>query len=176
MLDPGRSEPGLDETVIHDVLRNERRRLVLCRLQDLDRPESVRELSEHVATVESGEDPPPRKLRQSVYVSLHQTHLPKLDELDVVTYDDSEKEVTLDERMEDVAVYLEVVPRYGLTRNEFYLGLALLGSLLAVASTVGVPTLSAVDPAVWALVTLGCVVLVSSFYTYKQGETVLGRL
>jgi hypothetical protein len=137
------SRRELDATEIHDVLRNDRRRLVLQCLQEADEDGlTVRELSERVATRETGEDPAPRNKRQSVYVSLHQTHLPKLDDLDIVDYDSTEKVVTLSERASEVTVYMEVVPRYGLSWAEYYLGLGLLGALTTTAVLVGVPGVS----------------------------------
>ncbi|MFB6130362.1 MAG: hypothetical protein ABEJ28_06035, partial [Salinigranum sp.] len=116
-------EEELDPSEIHDVLRNERRRLVIERLRGGDGTEAVRDLAEHIAGIEAGETPPPRNVRQSVYVSLHQTHLPKLDKLGIIEYDSDAKEVELAGRAQDVAVYLEVVPRYGLSWAEYYLGL-----------------------------------------------------
>lgn len=163
-------------TDIHDVLRNERRRLVLERLTDLDGPASVSDLAEHVAALEVGADPPPDNRRQSVYVSLHQTHLPKLNELGIVDYDTDEKTVALTDRAGQVTVYLEVVPQYGISRNELYLGLSLLGILVALSAAVGVPGIAAVEPGTWALVALGFVAVAAGFYTANQGETVLDRL
>jgi len=85
----GGSEPEADSTElaaseIHDVLRNDRRRLVLERLRAGDGTETVSDLSEHIGAIEADESPPPRNVRQSVYVSLHQTHLPKLDKLGII--------------------------------------------------------------------------------------------
>ena len=114
----------LDEREIHEMLGNDRRRLALEALREGGGEESVRTLSEQIAAHETGEDPPPKNKRQSVYVSLHQTHLPKLDELDIVEYDPEERDVSLGERVEEVEVYMEVVPEYGLSFGEFYLGLA----------------------------------------------------
>jgi predicted transcriptional regulator len=98
------AEATLSRSEIHDVLRNERRRLVLERLW-ADGSETVRELSEQIGAVEAGETPPPRNVRQSVYVSLHQTHLPKLDDLGIVVYDDDAKEVSLAARAADLERY-----------------------------------------------------------------------
>jgi len=170
------SEEGLPPTDVHDVLRNERRRLVLRRLLDRGEPTSVRALAEHVASVEAEEDPPSQGLRQSAYVSLHQTHLPKLDALGVVDYDDEAKTVALAERAEDVTVYLEVVPRYGLSQNELFFCVALLGGLLALASAVGVPVLVAVAPGDWAVVSLVAIAVTAGYCTWQQGGTVLDRL
>jgi predicted transcriptional regulator len=98
---------SLPRSDIHDVLRNDRRRLVLERLRETGR-EAVSDLAEDIGAVESGEDPPPRNVRQSVYVSLHQTHLPKLNDLGIVVYDDDEKEVSLAENADEVLVFMEV--------------------------------------------------------------------
>lgn len=139
------AEDELEEADIHDVLRNDRRRLAIEALLERDGHSTVRELSEVVAVHETGEDPPPRNKRQSVYVSLHQTHLPKLAELGVVEYDGETKEVTLQERVEQLEVYMEVVPEYGLSWGEAYFALALLGLLTTVAVIVGVPGISSVS-------------------------------
>ena len=76
------AESQLAPVEIHDVLSNERRQKVLELLRDNghDGSMTARELSERIAEHETGESPPPRNIRQSAYVSLHQTHLPKLDE------------------------------------------------------------------------------------------------
>jgi predicted transcriptional regulator len=138
-------ESSLAETDIHDVLRNDRRRLVLERLAETEERQAVSDLAEHIAAVESGEQPPPRNVRQSVYVSLHQTHLPKLDDLGIVTYDANAKTVERAEHADDVAVYMEVVPKNALSWASYYFTVSLLGLLLLVAHGVGVPGLSTVD-------------------------------
>lgn len=141
MLETGGKETdgSLEEREIHDVLRNDRRRLAIEALRESDDTASVADLSEAVAAGETGERPPPRDKRQSVYISLRQTHLPRLDELGLIDYDEETKEVRLRDRIEEVEVYMEVVPRYGLSWGEFYFGLALLGFLTTVAAIVGVP-------------------------------------
>lgn len=171
-------EEELDATDIHDVLRNNRRRLVLQCLQEADDDGlTARELSERVATRETGEDPAPRNKRQSVYVSLHQTHLPKLDDLDIVDYDSTEKVVTLSERASEVTVYMEVVPRYGLSWAEYYFGLGLLGAVTTVAVLIGVPAVSRLG---LSAVAIGffLALLASAAYqiTTQQNGSVLRRL
>ena len=84
----GNAQPDLAAVDIHDVLSNERRRMVLSILHEEDtRSTTARDLSERIAEMETGQSPPPRNIRQSAYVSLHQTHLPKLDELEVLAAD-----------------------------------------------------------------------------------------
>lgn len=90
-----RDEDGLTETEIHELLSNRRRWEVLCALDEGGSRE-LRELSERVAEAETDESPPPTDRRRSVYVSLHQNHLPRLERFGVVTYDEQTKEVSLD--------------------------------------------------------------------------------
>ncbi len=165
--------PDLDEREIHDVLRNDRRRLALEALRERDGRATVRELSERIATQETGEDPPPRDKRQSVYVSLHQTHLPKLDELSIVEYNPDEKDVTLTERIQEVEVYMEVVPEYGLSWGEFYFGLALLGLLTAVAALVGVPGVSSIGLTYVVVGYFGIQMVAAAVHVYSQQDRVV---
>jgi predicted transcriptional regulator len=173
----GSADGELDEADIHDVLRNDRRRLVIERLQSTeDGSESVRELSERIAAAESGESPPPRNIRQSVYVSLHQTHLPKLDDLGIVAYDSDSKRVRLAECADEVAVYMEVVPREGISWAEYYLGVGLLGLGLSVAVAAGVPFLSGTLGTVLLAVVFVVIVASSSYHLSRQEGTMLDRL
>jgi predicted transcriptional regulator len=167
----------LEEGEIHDVLRNDRRRLTLEALREEDGQSTVRDLSEVVAARETGEDPPPRDKRQSVYVSLHQTHLPKLDELGIIEYDGDSKEVTLQQKVEEVEVYMEVVPEYGLSWAEAYFGLALLGLLTAVAAVIGVPGISSVS-LTYLVIGYFLLQLIASAYhvVSHQDRTVFHRL
>ena len=139
--DSNELEESIEETQIHDVLRNERRRRTIEHLQDGSGTVTLRELSEAIAAAESGESPPPRNIRESVYNSLHQTHLPKLDSLDVVSYDRDRKRIEIDGRARDVDLYMEVVTEYGITWGEYYRSLGVLALFSVVASEVGVPGL-----------------------------------
>ena len=168
-------ERSLAETEIHDVLRNERRRLVLKRLREAGGTQTVSDLAEHIASVESGESPPPRNVRQSVYVSLHQTHLPKLDTLGIVSYDEEANDVRLSEHADEVSVYLEVVPRYGLSWAEFYLGVAVVGGLLLLAHVVGVPGMAALPPLGVAALSL-VLVAVPAAYQVVSGRSIVHRV
>jgi predicted transcriptional regulator len=170
-----RPDDALDATTVHDVLSNERRRTLLSVLADEDGPFTVRELSECVAERESGTTPAPRDLRQSVYVSLQQTHVPKLDRLGIVEFGRDGKTVTLSDNAGEVTVYLEVVPRYGLAWSEYYVGVGLLGLLVVVASVAAVPVLSEIGTAAWAIAFLGAVVLSGLYHTWTLGSTVFHR-
>ena len=171
------AEDTLEEGQIHEVLQNDRRRLALEALRESGGHSTVRELSETVATSETGEEPAPRNKRQSVYVSLHQTHLPKLDELGIVEYDGESKEVTLEQRIEEVEVYMEVVPEYGLSWGEAYFGLALLGLLASVAVVLDVPGIARVGLPALAVGSFLLLLCVSGYHVYThQDRTVVSRL
>lgn len=176
-VEPEPSEDRLAETDIHHVLSNERRRLVLELLRDGDEAEmSARELSERIAAIETNEDPPPRNIRQSVYVSLHQTHLPKMDDFGIVRYDDSSKSVELTDRFGSVGIYLETVPTYGIAWSEYYLLVSVLGALLVGCAELGVPMISAIGSVPYAVGTFLLIALSAGYQTYQQGSSVLTRL
>lgn len=166
-------EAELTESTIHDVLRNDRRRLVIEALRDGEGSEELSDLAEAVAARESGTEPPPTNKRQSVYVSLHQTHLPKLDSLDVVEYDDDRRNVALLDRVEEIEVYMEVVPRYGLSWGEFYFGWGLLGLLAVLAVRIDVPVVSTFSAATVAGVFFFGLMVASVYHVYSCQERML---
>ncbi len=170
------TDDRLPEAEIHDVLRNDRRRMVIELLGDADGPLTARDLSETIAAREAGEDPPPRKVRQSVYISLQQTHLPKLESLGIVDYDENTKEVRPAENAPEVGVYMEVVPKYGLSFGEFVAGLGVLGALLVAAAETGVPGVSAVGASAWAVLGFAAVAVAGAYRTYSQRSSLVHRL
>jgi hypothetical protein len=127
------TELRLGEEQIHDVLSNERRKQALEILKRERDEVELRTLAERLAEVESGESPPPRNLRQSVYNSLHQTHLPKLDELDIVAYDKDRKTIELQSAARTVDLYMEVLTPYGITWSTYYRTLAVLALTTVIA-------------------------------------------
>lgn len=141
-----RTQSELTEKQIHNVLRNNRRRNVLKQLQRNVGQLTVRELSEAIAEAETGESPPPRNIRDSVYNSLNQTHLPKLDALDILEYDQNRKTVSLQSGVRQVSLYMEVVTPYGITWAEYYQLLLLLALLAIIATEIGVPLFSTASP------------------------------
>ena len=55
---------------VYTILANERRRRAIEQLSSVGGPVSVNELSTLVAGRETGESPPPKRCRESVYTSL----------------------------------------------------------------------------------------------------------
>ncbi|MFW6384898.1 MAG: DUF7344 domain-containing protein [Halodesulfurarchaeum sp.] len=164
------------ETKIHFVLSNPRRQDTLRYLARNAGRATVRELSEFIAAEETGEVPAPRRTRETVYVSLHQTHLPALDELGIIEYDRVNKEIVSLAASRDLRVYMEVVTRFGMTWDEYYRYLGIFGMLVILAGQMGVPPLAAVDPLVFAVVFLFAFA-VSTIYQFRHfGTSVPGWL
>lgn len=167
-------QDDLAEGDIHELLRNQRRRLTIEALQETPENQmSVRALSEEIAAIETDEHPAPRNKRQSVYVSLTQTHLPKLAKFDVVDYDDDTKQIALTGRVKEVEIYMEVVPRYGLSWGELYFGLGLLGLLTVLAVLLGVPGIAAFNITLVASGFFVLLMLAAAYQVASQQDNVL---
>lgn len=83
------SESDLPLDVVYRILSNERRRTVIAKLHRGEGQLSIGELAEHVAAVEN--DKPLSSVgtdeRKRAYVSLYQSHLPKMADAGVIDYD-----------------------------------------------------------------------------------------
>lgn len=126
----------LTQDVVFDILSSARRRYVLYLLRQTDEPIELTDLAERVAAWENDTsvDELTKQQRKRVYVSLYQTHVPKLEDAGLVEYDGDTGNVRLTPRARDVDQYLDPGD------NEFpwqylYLPLAVIGAaLVALAS------------------------------------------
>ena len=174
LRDPERTESSdLEESQIHNVLRNDRRRRTIKHLRETDGTMTVDELAEHIATLETGESPAPRKVRKSVYVSLHQTHLPKLDDLGIVEYDQRSKELTLQERAKEVEVYMEVVAPSDVSWATYYLGLGLLELVALLATSLDLFTIELLNFSFWTWTFLVFFLASAGYHIYSHREKTL---
>ncbi|MDX1745454.1 MAG: hypothetical protein R3324_05910, partial [Halobacteriales archaeon] len=109
-------------------------------------------------------------------VSLHQTHLPKLDDLDIVDYEADSKDVQLNERADQVSVYMETVPKFGLAWSEYYVGVSLLALLTLFAAEYGVPLIEAVGSLTWSGLFFVLIGGSAAFQTISQGSSFIPRI
>lgn len=100
---------------------------------------TVRDLSERIAEMETGESPPPCEARKSVYVTLHQNHLSKLEEAGIIRRDSNEVEVG--DSIEEVKDYV-IDSDEGSRWAEACVFVSLLGILTVGVATFGVPSTS----------------------------------
>ena len=129
--------PQLSQSDIFGVLQNDRRRYVLEYLQS-NGSQSVRDISEAVACIEAGTDEPVTSVRKSIYVSLLQTHLPRMENLGILAFNGTGDKVELMPAASDVNVYLETVEEGNISWGQYYLGLSVLAVLGSGAVALGI--------------------------------------
>lgn len=166
----------LTRTDVHDVLSNERR-ITLLELLAEESPQELGDLAEAIAARETGQRPPPRNIRQSVYVTLHQTHLPKLETLGIVEYDARAKVVARTSRA-DLVHEREREPSETPTGAgvEAYLCLVVVGLLGSVASVGGVAPFAAIAPSWYALGSLLALLVGFAYRIGRDGSSLGARL
>ncbi|MDW5550092.1 hypothetical protein [Methanosarcina sp.] len=118
-------QPQLSKSDIFGVLQNDRRRYVLEFLRTQG-SQSIRSLSEEIARVESQTEEPKSNVRKSVYISLLQTHIPKMESLGIIAYNREQDTVELLPASRDFDVYMETVKKGDIPWSQFYLGLSAL--------------------------------------------------
>lgn len=86
---------------VFDLLNSSRRRYVLYYLQQEGKTVTVSDLADQVAAWENNTSPVElmEEQRKRVYISLHQTHLPKLNDANVIDYNRETSEVHLTHRI-----------------------------------------------------------------------------
>ena len=114
----------LSKSEIFGVLQNDRRRRVLEILHNKGK-QSIRSLSNEIACLESGDEEPKSNFRKSIYVSLLQTHIPKMESLKLITYNREEDNVELLSASHDFDIYIETVKKGDIPWSQFYFRLSL---------------------------------------------------
>ena len=92
-----------------EILKNERRRLVLDHLRTVEGESTIGDLAEEIAAVEN--DCTVQSLgaqqRKRVYIGLYQCHLPKMDDAGVISFNQSRGRVELNPEATPLFEYLE---------------------------------------------------------------------
>jgi hypothetical protein len=93
---------------VFELLSNHRRRMVLYYLRTNGGSVGMQELATQIASMEN--EVPVEELtgqqRKRVYVSLYQTHLPKMAEMGTIEYDKDDGVVRIAKRADDIDEYL----------------------------------------------------------------------
>ena len=154
---------GMDESEVFHILGNDRRREIICTLAAEDGELSVSDLARQIADKEEDVESS-KNLYKSVYVSLQQTHLPKLAEKDIVIYDKDTQQVDSGPAFSQIQPYLRETNGQATTlRLVVPLLLSALGLLVALGLTMQIPILQSVGTVVvGAIFLLLIVVLVAS--------------
>ncbi|ASJ03515.1 hypothetical protein A3L09_09725 [Thermococcus profundus] len=108
------------------ILGNERRMLLIEFLQMRNGKAELRDIVDYIAEREGNTD---RKHRKSVYVSLMQTHIPKLEREGILTFERGV--ITLLRVPDNVTLYMEVVQRNDISWSAFYAGISFIFAVTA---------------------------------------------
>jgi hypothetical protein len=169
-------ERDLIDTEIHDILGNRRRRHALDHLRETADTVGIADLADAVAERETGESPPPEDVRQSVYNSLHQSHIPRLEREGVVEYDRESNELRLTESAREVEVYMEVFTRYGITWVEYYRLLGTVALLVVLLATMEVFPFALVETVLWVSLFLAVIAVSTAYQLWTRRYVYLRQL
>jgi len=133
-------ETRLSRDEAFEMLSNRRRRYILHYLQDTEAAVTLSELAEQVAAWENETDTASISAseRKTVYTSLQQFHLPKMDDADVVEFDRRAGDVRIADAAEELDIYLEVVDEDDIPWSLYYIGFSAIGTVLVTLSAAGV--------------------------------------
>lgn len=103
------TDTSLSQDVVFELLSSPRRRYILYHLRQSNEPVELTTLAEQVAAWENETDVDSitEQERKRVYVSLYQTHIPRLDEAGVIEYDKDSGMVSLAAQATEIDHYLD---------------------------------------------------------------------
>jgi DNA-binding transcriptional ArsR family regulator len=160
---------------VFGILSSDRRRMVLSYLREHGPSGTMDELAEQIAAWENDVaiDELTSQQRKRVYVSLYQTHLPKLAEAEIVDYDVDEGTVQLTELATEIDAFLTPQRASGYPWRLHYLVLIVGGGALMAFGALATSVIGSLV-LIWiaAGIIAGCVVTVIAQYWYCRRERV----
>jgi len=157
-----RTEPLAESDVFH-ILGNDRRRAIVQLLATTSGTVDVSDVASEIAETEADTTPVPNNLYKSVYVSLQQTHLPQLQEEDVIEYDSEAKTIRPGPNFEGVLTYVNGHETDRSTVLQLHFGLCLLGLVVIALAGLGLPLFAAIDPVLSSVLILLAVAASSTY-------------
>ncbi|QLG50073.1 DUF7344 domain-containing protein [Natrinema halophilum] len=115
------------DTLFH-LLESRRRRWTIRYLKQRGGRADIGDLAEQIAAWENetSTDRVSSQQRKRAYTALQQRHVPRLDKAGVVDFDRNRGTVEVTDRMQELDVYLEVVPKRDIPWSTYYLGLGIV--------------------------------------------------
>jgi hypothetical protein len=165
------SKSRLPQDLAFDLLSSRRRRLALYYLKRHSDGTTVIELAEQIAAVENETDVESltKQQQKRVYISLYQTHIPKLAEAGVIDHDEDTGEVTLTNLARDLDVYLTPEGEQRYPWHFHYLVLAAVSAVLFLLNAAGLPVFDGLPmPIPGALVIVAFAVSALVHYLHRQ--------
>lgn len=160
----------LSQDQVFDILSNQRRRYALHYLSGTQDGVSHQTLARQIAAWENEipVESVSKQQQKRVYVSLYQTHIPKLESIGVVEYDSDTGMITLTNRADEVTTYLRVNGGNEGRWHLYYLGLVSISTIVFVATVLNVWPLSVVPLSVVGLVIMFAFGLLSIGYFLQR--------
>ena len=159
-------ELPLDE--IFETLKNSRRRETLRFLRENGGETTLSDVAEHIAALEN--DTTVRAIssaqRKRVYVGLYQCHLPKMDDTDVVDFEQNRGTIELGPNAEQLYPYLEEPDTE--EWHKLYTGIAVAGFALFVAAEAGAASFGLTPTVVLLWLLGGMTVSVVVHYLFSE--------
>lgn len=172
LLERGASseEGSLPKDEIFDLMSNHRRRYVIHHCKQVREPISLSDLAEQVAAWEK--DKTIEELgsaeRKTVYTSLQQTHLPRLERAGIITYEDGEVELT--DQTERLDIYLDIVPANSIPWGVYYLGLSVLSAIVVAGLWSGVLPTETIPALTYPTVIVAAFAISSAYHTLSNRQ------
>jgi len=164
------SEEELTQDLVFEVLSSTRRRQVLSLLNQKG-PMELTELAEYVAARENDTtvEELTKQQRKRVYVSLYQTHVPKLEDANIVDHDSDSGVVRLKSRASEVDRYLDGDDPF--PWQYVYVAVAAVGLGLVVLAWANVLVFAAVPDVVMAILLAVAIVVTALAHLYSWKTT-----
>lgn len=165
------NQQTLSQDTVFDLLSSARRRYIIYYLRQHGGEAAINEIASQIAVWEN--DIPEEELtsqdEKRVYVSLYQTHIPKLEEHGIVDYDSETGQVYLTDQAFQIDRYLGSEEREGLPWQLLYLAVAVVGAAVFGLVVLDVSLFAAIEPSVVGAVVIGTFVLMAVVqYVYRQ--------
>ncbi|UWG50084.1 putative trancriptional regulator, ArsR family [Halalkaliarchaeum sp. AArc-CO] len=177
----GRGGTGhVSENELFEVLANRRRRYALHALkrdaEGADEQVDLGTLAEQVAAWENEVDLGEVSYdeRKRVYTALQQSHLPKMDEAGIVSFNKDRGVVEPTPAMEDVEIYMDVIHGNEIPWSEYYLGLSLVSAALYAAVWLGVYPFTLLPDLSWGVFIVVAFLVSALAHRYYTSEMRLG--
>ncbi len=165
---------GISTDIVFEILSNTRRRMVLYYLRRSGGSATVQELAEQIAALENNVEVEElqSQQRKRVYVSLYQTHIPKLENTGIIEYDDTQGIVHLTDRAMEIDTYLTPTTESTYPWQIHYLILAGVGGLLFVLSSIGAPVIAAIPSLVLGIALMIAFALstIVQYWQYRRNQ------
>ncbi|QRV13463.1 hypothetical protein JMJ58_10830 [Haloterrigena salifodinae] len=165
-----------DQGEIFDLLSNHRRRYAIHYCKREDEPVTLGDLAEHVAAWELDKEVEEitSAERKRVYTSLQQTHLPTLERAEMIEFDNRTIELT--DEASELDVYLDVVPADSIPWGLYYLGLAIVSSVVMTGLWLEVVPTGAVSELGWATLVFALFAVSAVVHVVQSRRMRLGEM